>query len=424
MAATRAATAAACCLVRVQQWTGENSNATVRVLQLQWLQLVQLVLPEHSSSSSMGAEAAASSSAAAAAASTAAACSHPEMVSQLLDVLAAVLELDFDWYVDADSSSLAVGALALATQLAAALERMVRLQVPQTPEAAAAAAAAMAAVRAAAEEAETAAGEVVKGRLARLCATAPSVEARSALTVADMKGLAECLWLLGVHAKPGLYDASDEDDASYADSAQTGGFAETAAAIGAAGITGGLVEAAQGARDRNDSMAVPLQRLLQSLLMSTVKLAATSNMRGEWADQDMRCVLNVALCTAQHMFLRCQEQHSSAGGVGNPSVSLQQSAAPWLLLLAKGMHAKCERLQAAATAVIIMKALEQHMGSVPEETSRSMLGSFEADKPARKFFYSCVAGSSGCCSAAQLLESVTARRSTCRRPAAARVVSF
>uniref|UniRef100_A0A383W307 ATP-dependent RNA helicase n=1 Tax=Tetradesmus obliquus TaxID=3088 RepID=A0A383W307_TETOB len=362
LAAVRAAAAATRCLSQVQQWAGQSYLCTARALLLQWLQLVQLVLPEHSSS--MGAAAAtaptAAAEAAAAASSTAAACSDPQMTPLLLELLAAALELEFDW---SDTwlglNNTAVSGLSIAAQLAAAMERIVRRQVPLTPEAAAAAAAQMAAATAAADAAaEAAGGEFTAASTAALCALIDAqAEPHSALQAADLSALTDCLWQSCVHASAGLDQAPT--DYIAADSTLAEHLINTAAAIGATGVAGCFVEAAEGARGSRRNMAVPLQQQLHSMLSSAAKLVAGDNKRADWAEHDIEYVLKPLMCTAQRFVVSCQQQRSAAAG----AVRLDPLAAAWLLLLAKGVRIRCKQL---LTAVAVYQ-IESRVASRIEE---------------------------------------------------------
>jgi hypothetical protein len=218
--ALRTAVAAARCLYQEQQRYDEHYSATTRVLLLQWLQLEKLVLHSHStdgasssssssSASSAYADSSSSSSASSAAADDADAAEDPaaaaeseaaEMRFLLLEVLAAVTNLGYDWYAElVDSEGYAPGPV-LATQIAAALERIVRVQVPETAESAATAAS-QAALRAAA-----AANLHQQATLGMACAiaAAPQPEPRSGLSAADVNRLAAVLTDLGYGEHPSL----------------------------------------------------------------------------------------------------------------------------------------------------------------------------------------------------------------------------
>jgi hypothetical protein len=326
------------------------------VLLLQWLQLEKL-LHSHSTENSSSASSASSDAGAAPddepaaeepASAHAASHSDAEMRSLLLELLAAVTNLGYVWYTELDEWEGLVPGPVLATQLAAALERIVRAQVPQTA-ASAAAAASQAALRAAA--ATNPDRQVTLG-MACAVAAAPQPEPCSALSAADIKHLAAVLTDLGYGAHPSL-------DASLTG---IGGFLEA-------------VKGCEGDYDAGSTMSGSLQQALHSLISSVAKLFDTANAWGSWDQVDSSCILSVLLHTSSYMSVHCQQQRSRLAAETD---RLDPAAAPWLLLLSKGVRVCTAKMQLAVASVQLSSWLQQQLpGLAGEAIAGSVLSGLD-----------------------------------------------
>jgi hypothetical protein len=300
-AALRAAAAATRCLGVLP--SNIRNTATVQVLLLQWLRFMQLALPESSSRTLPAAEEEPTSSTAAAAAAAAAgsdavavvaAGSQAELVALLLDVLTSVGGLDYnwcchsnDWDVRTPMSTFWPG---LAAQIAAALERIVRMQAPPPQPAAAA----------------TSAGSGEASSSAAAAAAVAPV-ATGSLNAGVIKALLRCLLCL----------CSNPETPSDWYTHKLRGITAVA-------------------QMDNEAVSLPAQQQLLGLLTSAVKLAAAVEHQEELAARlalqlSASHVLRVVQHTAHCISERFQEDPECAAAVQ----CVEPLAAPWLLLLAK-----------------------------------------------------------------------------------------